>query len=919
MRRRFGRGRRRPSGNGASEPLDATHWLGRLSESGAFELGPLEALEVEGVPAHFALLARTGEQRERRALVAFSPERGIDALLALLAAGVRRRREGDEDAEMFALAPDWSAADRRALAALSPALPVTCAAVSGLSQGGRLRPEPPEPVRFEPRLLSARLDRPDEQQLCRRALIGLEGLAAKHAGALRGIDDRVELLVLARRCAALVADRGRLRIEVYEPERTTLPLAGGDALATALDRLEGLLRKLLNDRRERGGEGGLRAALAPLLARAADLVASEAWPLSGPDGDPLDWVGLTAEGRVCVAASTEQLDLPGLARVLGAAPAASTLAPLLSERAGCAPAPGVPRLWLAAAEFEAAALDALSASGLEAELFTARARRNGERVLESLSLPAAQAAGLATEAPAPPAERAAAREPAPRAESPAESRADSGPPPPATETGEEGSGPRFEEVSLFDLDDEAAEPAEGTGRRRRRRRGRRGRSGDGARAARDAEGGEDDADRGEAPESRRRSRRTARTSSGEAAEDDDDADDVDLDSDDDTLAPLAADAPDLDDSEALLEADGDEEEDESDAGEEERASERARRERELRRRARSSKTPEPPPPPRRRAAFVAHADRVSVLTAVILARDVRLVESFWVYPQSDLMTFFRSVATDLGEQTPIFLVGFSASPPARDTLQSASLYGGRLDWFDHHDWPPEDLEALRATLGAEHVHVQPGAESSLAAVIAERTRRSRFSDKLAELVTGRFTQHDYERWGRWWWHHVGELATRRGDRKADVAPLLTGRPSDLAKAVAAAEEAPLPPELAFVSERDFRLVHCAGLSMVVLEVPEELDLHLCARIARERYEAELSLATSVGRDLVVWSSDDSRTRRSLDLGGLAEHLANKHTWVEALPDDDNVARVRVRDLRTRPERLDDLIGEIAMGRSIVEG
>ena len=146
---------------------------------------------------------------------------------------------------------------------------------------------------------------------------------------------------------------------------------------------------------------------------------------------------------------------------------------------------------------------------------------------------------------------------------------------------------------------------------------------------------------------------------------------------------------------------------------------------------------------------------MSVLTAVLLARDVRLVESFWVYPQEDLMTFFRSVATDLREETPIFLVGFTASPPARDTLQAASLYRGRLHWFDHHPWPPEDLVALKEAIGDDAVHIVPGGESSLATVIAERTRRSRFSDKLVELATGRFTQHDFERWGRVWWHRAG--------------------------------------------------------------------------------------------------------------------------------------------------------------------
>jgi len=921
MRRRFGRGRKRPEG-GSFEPIDASHWLGRLSESGVVGAEALEPVELEGLPGHFAVLGRAAGEGARDRMVGFSPERGSDAVLAVLAWAARAKREGGPEAELLAVAPDWVAADRRRLALLVPALPLDCVSASALAEGGRLRPEAPEALRFEPEHLTAQLSRADETQLCRRALAGLEGLAAKHGGALRGVDERVELMVLAQRCAALVADRG-LRIEVYEPERATLNLSGPDALATALDRLEGLLRKLLNDRRNRGGEGGLRAALAPLLERAADVSLREVWPLGGPDGEPVDWVGLSPEGRCSVGAARERLDLPALARILDGAARAPAVAASLAQRAGRVPRSETPALHLAATEFDSAALDALSALGLSVQLYTASPRRSGEWGLEARELTVLEGDTRGSRRSAEPRERGPRR---PRSERPPSDSARGAATGAAAASlasrpeaegadGEasgdsETAGPRFEEVSLFDLDDEnGGGGEEGSRRRRRRRRGRRGRGAAEGDSGRSEATGDDAEPRGDRPEPRRRPQRAA-------ASDDDDSDDLDL-PDDDTLAPLAEDAPDLDEPDAAFEP---EEEDDGDDGEEDRDSERARRERELRRRARSPKAAEPPPPPRRRAAFVAHADRISVLTAVVLARDVRLVEGFWVYPQGDLMTFFRSVATDLNEQTPVFLVGFAASPPARDTLQSASLYRGRLDWFDHHDWPPEDLESLRATLGEDHVHVQPGAESSLAAVIAQRSRRSRFSDKLMELATGRFTQHDYERWGRWWWHRLGEIAEQHGDRKNDVAPLLAGRPSDLAKDVARAEEPPLPPELAYVSERDFRLVHCGGgLSMVVVEVPENLDLHLCARIARERYDAELSLATAPGRDLVVWSADDSRTKRSLDLGGLAAHLANKHAWVEALSDDDHVARVRVQGLHSRADRLDDLIREIAMGRSIVEG
>src|SRR5690606_4284349 len=119
-----------------------------------------------------------------------------------------------------------------------------------------------------------------------------------------------------------------------------------------------------------------------------------------------------------------------------------------------------------------------------------------------------------------------------------------------------------------------------------------------------------------------------------------------------------------------------------------------------RRRARIAKAgPEvaaaPPRPPRRRAAFLAHADRESIAAAVLLARETRLVEGIWIYPQQDLMTFFRGVATDLRDDTPIYVIGFVASP-ARDAIRAASLYRDRLTWFDHHEWPSEDLEGLRA-------------------------------------------------------------------------------------------------------------------------------------------------------------------------------------------------------------------------------
>ena len=238
-----------------------------------------------------------------------------------------------------------------------------------------------------------------------------------------------------------------------------------------------------------------------------------------------------------------------------------------------------------------------------------------------------------------------------------------------------------------------------------------------------------------------------------------------------------------------------------------------------------------------------------------------------------------------------------------------------------------NLFALRAAdplhdpvpLGAENRHVGPGSGSSVPVVLAQRTRRSRFSDKLVELVTGRFTQHDFERWGRVWWHRMGEMAGLPGEHRNNIQPLLAGRPSDLAKEASSAPEPPFPAEIEYVAGRDFRLVHFGGYALVIVPVPAGFDPLLTARVARERFSAAVSLAVTEGEDLILLGADDVRGRRGLDLGAMVGHLAAKHAWVEALRDEDHVARLRVHDLATRPERLEELIGEVAMGRSILEG
>jgi hypothetical protein len=214
--------------------------------------------------------------------------------------------------------------------------------------------------------------------------------------------------------------------------------------------------------------------------------------------------------------------------------------------------------------------------------------------------------------------------------------------------------------------------------------------------------------------------------------------------------------------------------------------------------------------------------------------------------------------------------------------------------------------------------VTPGAGTSLPAVLEQCTRRSRFSDKLVDMATGRFTQHDFERWGRLWLSRLSRIVETSGERRSDIDALLAGRPSDLAKEAALVATPPIPAEVEFISGRDFRLVHFSGHSLVVLDVPPELDVHLASRIARERYEASLSLAVVSGEGLAVVAGTEGSSRRSLNLSALVDHLAAKVGWVTALPNDDYVARFLIADLEQYPERLDDVIGIIAMGRSIIE-
>jgi len=942
MRRRFGR---RRTGGSSRTAIDARAVLTRIAEQAVVSARELEPRDVPGVAPSVAAVGAGEDDSGRPLVVAFAP-RGGDAVLAALAAGAHRQREGGFGGGVaVAVAPVWTPDARRLLAVAAPREFAWEAREAPPLGEGDAGPRPEEAARPAVVPLEQAVDAladGRERELYARAAAGLAGLAAKHDGAVRGVPGAVELVLQARRVARLFREPEGLILEIFQPSRDRLAVTAA-GLADLLDRLEGQLRKRLNDRKVREGEEGLRSRVLADLADSAGLRSLVRWPLpregsaSGTEEEVLDLAGLDPEGKPVVGAVRRRVELEDLSGLLEAVLAVPAAMPVLFARALPArPLPPVrvesPRLLLAAESFGDGVLDTLSqislevsrvdlaAAGLGVETVSEgrepasvrgrapreprsrregrddregpegrdggrrRARRGGRRRRGG--------AGEAEDAAEPGSEAEAAESPEPRdrEEAPAVPKA-----------------PRFEELTAFDLDDVSSDEEPRRGRRRRSGRRRRERRDGG-----DAGGGKD-AEAESEPEEVRAPRASPEPPEPPEPEE------PELEVDED-LVPLVAEAPEVEDEPAPEVRYDDEDETE---GEPESEEERLRREREARRRARVAKAApqveEPARPERpRRAAILAHADRDSVGAALLLAREARVLDGLWVYPQDELMTFFRSVATDLRDDTTVLVVGFVASP-ARDAIQAASLYRGRIEWFDHHEWPPEDHLGMRSAVGEEALRVVPGLDTPLPLVMERCTRRSRFSDKLVDFLAARFTEHDFTRWGRLWWARVGEIAERTGDRRSDIDPLLAGRPSDLAREARTVEPPPPPPELAWVNERDFLLDHFAGYTLVRVATPAFLSPQLAARIARERYRAQLSLSWREGEECVALGGDDAWAKRSLDLESMAEHLANKHSWVELLPSADHVARVRINELASEPERLDAVVSEIAMGRSILEG
>ena len=321
----------------------------------------------------------------------------------------------------------------------------------------------------------------------------------------------------------------------------------------------------------------------------------------------------------------------------------------------------------------------------------------------------------------------------------------------------------------------------------------------------------------------------------------------------------------------------------------------------------------PAPRPRRsRAAIVVRDEPESVLAALVLARDRRTIVSFRVLPQEGLMDFFKGPATDIPENVDVLVVGFTAQPRPKEVLDTAELFRGRLQWFDHHEWAIEDVERLRSALGRDSILIAEDAASPLAAITQVTERRSRFTDKLVDLSARRLSEGDMQKWGYRVMQLIQRMAQNPGEHRAEIVSVLAGKPTDLPSAVDV-----YGAETRWVEEHDPRIVHFGEYQLAVCQVPRHLDAGEVGRRVRLRTGARLSLAAREGDDLVLLSCNDEK--RPLNVMSLLDAVGSELSFVRPKTGGDRVGRARVDELDQRPERIEELIGGIVRHRSMLYG
>lgn len=323
--------------------------------------------------------------------------------------------------------------------------------------------------------------------------------------------------------------------------------------------------------------------------------------------------------------------------------------------------------------------------------------------------------------------------------------------------------------------------------------------------------------------------------------------------------------------------------------------------------------PQPLPRARRaRAAICVRNELDAILAALVLARDRRHIPFFWVCAQEELMNFFRGKATDLDPSSDLLIVGFTAAPIPRETIGAAELFRGQIQWFDAHDWPIEDVEALRQAIGDDSVEIPERASSPLAAVQRVTERRSRFTDKLVDLAARRLSESDMAKWGYKLVGLIRSLGSRSGDHRQEIHAVLAGKPAELPEVSGVYSD-----EEQWLEAHDPKVVYFGEYQLAVVRVPQNLDAGEVARRARLKTGARLSLATREGDPLVILGANDEK--RPINLGAMVEKLEERMSWAHARPAGDRLGRFFVDLLDQHPERLEAVIGEIARNRSALYG
>jgi hypothetical protein len=898
-------------GRGGGASGGSARGLDLLRELRPLSLRELRALErPPGTPERIELGSAVSESGARVA-IAVSSRDGADLIGWAHVAALLSGGEGAPP-ELLVAAPAFLARTRRAAERTPAGATVHLCALPALTAAREIHALEtfPAPQRGAPaRTLYERVVRVLEGAVAMTGVGAVREIPGGHVVYMRG--------VATLRCAP--APDG-VAIWILEPERRHVQITEESFPRWGVE-LSEITVALAQDPRLLDDERAERESGVAALAEATRTRVTGRYVAWSPIGvDPLDWVGIDAGGRPVAGVIRREIRLADVPALLAG------LDVLAEQRELWTPgAQGRPRAVLAAQQVESRARSLLAALGLEVQVrslprsggferaepeprqaYEERRERLGERALEEPESKQWVAEAAPVEG---------------HAEAPA---------------------PRTLEGEL--------EPRRGRRRGRRRRgRGRRdGREGFAEGAAAAPAGGEEPAPgeaewRGAEPEPMRATGEGADEAAGEveadvedgaavtgwseaeAGEADDERDGTGLGSLDDSRAAFEEDAAyAAAEREAGFMAPGGVEPEDADLGE--RAESEAEGDAEsidsevaaaLVEEPADAEEPAPErPAPRRvrraRAAIVVRDDPASILAALVLARDRRQIVEFRVFPQEELVDWFKFGATDLADNVDLLAVGFTAQPVPHEVIAAAALFRGRLTWFDHHEWAIEDVEALRDAIGRDSIVFTPGALSPLPGVVSVAERRSRFTDKLVELSAQRLSENDMQRWGNRVVALVRRLSRLRGDRRNEVQPVLNGKPTDLPDAsdVYAAEQA-------WIDSHDPRLVYFGDYPMVVVRVPGDLDAGEVARRLRQRTGARLSLASREGDPIVVLGCNEER--RHINALGLVERLEGRLAWAHARPGGDRIGRIQIDDLEDHPERFEGLIGEIVRNKSVLYG